>query len=360
NTIKDDLASRIPRLKPEVVVNWFKESKKKKLILVDYDGTLTSAHRLPEYAAPSEPVLERLRRLAQQPDTFVYVLSGRSRAHLDLWFDNIPVGVSAEHGCFYRHPPAAAAYIESLAAASASAEAGGTGLVSSDSNASLPGLSGAAVSPTASALSLAAAGGGTARAPRRIGDGWLTLVDQIDPAWRDELRPLFQHYTERTPGSSIEEKEINLTWDYREADPEFGSWQAAELHVNLEKILSHLPVSVILGQKTLEVRPSMVDKANAVRAVLADLGGARASFDFFMCVGDGKTDEVVFQFLNELDAVAAPPLPQADASNTLLPPTEAAPAIVTCTVGKKRSEARYYLDSVRDVESLLDRLGNLK
>lgn len=30
----------------------------------------------------------------------------------------------------------------------------------------------------------------------------------------------------------------------RNADPEFGSWQAAELQVNLEKILSHMAVSV--------------------------------------------------------------------------------------------------------------------
>jgi trehalose 6-phosphate synthase/phosphatase len=36
-----------------------------------------------------------------------------------------------------------------------------------------------------------------------------------------------------------------MTWYYRNADPEFGTWQATELQVNLEKVLSHLPVSVI-------------------------------------------------------------------------------------------------------------------
>ena len=70
------------------------------------------------------------------------------------------------------------------------------------------------------------------------------MVDQVDTSWRETIRPLFQHYTERTPGSFIEEKEINLTWHYRNTDPEFGGWQATELQVNLEKILSHVAVSV--------------------------------------------------------------------------------------------------------------------
>ena len=50
-------------------------------------------------------------------------------------------------------------------------------------------------------------------------------------------------FRERTPGSFIEEKEINLTWHYKNAE-EFGGWQATELQVNLEKLLSHLAVSV--------------------------------------------------------------------------------------------------------------------
>ncbi|KAI8854493.1 trehalose-phosphatase-domain-containing protein [Chytridium lagenaria] len=82
------------------------------------------------------------------------------------------------------------------------------------------------------------------RNPRRSSDGWLALSNHINPSWRDIIRPLFEHYTDRTPGSFIEEKEVNITWNYRGADPEFGSWQAAELQVNLENILSHMAVSV--------------------------------------------------------------------------------------------------------------------
>ena len=164
---------------------------------------------------------------------------------------------------------------------------------------------------------------------------WTVLVDQVDSSWRETIRPLFHHYLERTPGSFIEEKEINLTWDYSNADHEFGSWQAAELQINLEKILSHMAVSIIMGNKTLELRPSTVDKATSVRAILKDLE-AEHDCDFLLCIGDGKTDEVVFQHIEEF------------------------PNAVTCTVGKKQTEAHFYVESVKEVQSVLMDLSSME
>jgi trehalose 6-phosphate synthase/phosphatase len=55
--------------------------------------------------------------------------------------------------------------------------------------------------------------------------------------------------------------------------------------------------------------------------------------DYLLCIGDGKTDEVVFQYLEET-----------------------IPGCYTCTVGKKQTEARYYIDSVKDVQLLIQEL----
>ncbi|KAI8821483.1 glycosyltransferase family 20-domain-containing protein [Fimicolochytrium jonesii] len=204
----------LPKLPYDMVVTKFKKSNKKKIIFLDYDGTLTTTHKLPEFAKPSSAVLDSLKRLCSMPDVYVYILSGRSRMHLDLWFAETGVGLSAEHGCFYRHPQKLGENF---------ADPDGENGTDGDTNDSVDGAE---------------------IFRRRTNNGWLALVDQIDSSWRDTIRPLFQHYTERTPGSFIEEKEINLTWHYRNADPEFGGWQSAELQVNLEKILSHMPVSV--------------------------------------------------------------------------------------------------------------------
>ncbi|KAI9357608.1 glycosyltransferase family 20-domain-containing protein [Zopfochytrium polystomum] len=332
--------SKVSRLNFTDVISKFKASKKKKLIFVDYDGTLTAAHRVPEYANPSKSIIDFLKQLTEKPDVFVYILSGRSRTHLEQWFGNVSVGLSAEHGCFYRHPAKAADLV-------AKDTVGDSGELSpplspvglqlrSGSIPDVPLLQDASEhAGVAVTMDPAPSSSNPRRAARQANDGWLALVDQVDSSWRDTIRPLFEHYTERTPGSFIEEKEINLTWHYRSADLEFGSWQAAELHVNLEKILSHLPVSVILGNKTLEVRPSMIDKGSAARAIATDLV-ANTEFDFYLCIGDGKTDEVVFQYVNDLSDDA-----------------------ITCTVGKKRSEAKHYVEDVKDVEGLLVALGNV-
>ena len=195
----------LPKLNTNLVIDKFRSSQRKKVIFLDYDGTLTTSHKLPEFARPSSVILDTLTKFAAKPDTYLYILSGRSRMHLDKWFSHTGIGLSAEHGCFYRHP-------KNFDPAPKTEEDGVQDL-----------------------------GGGLVK---RLAGDWFALVDQVDGSWRDTIRPLLQHYQERTPGSFIEEKEINLTWHYRYADPEFGSWQAAELQVNLEKILSHMAVSV--------------------------------------------------------------------------------------------------------------------
>jgi hypothetical protein len=48
--------------------------------------------------------------------------------------------------------------------------------------------------------------------------------------------------------------QINVTWHYKNTDPEFGSWQAAELQTNLEKVLVRLPVQVCIHFCTFEAR----------------------------------------------------------------------------------------------------------
>ena len=57
-----------------------------------------------DFVRPSANVVSILRALSQLPNTYVYILSGRSRKHLDQWFSSCGVGLSAEHGCFYKHP----------------------------------------------------------------------------------------------------------------------------------------------------------------------------------------------------------------------------------------------------------------
>lgn len=64
-------------------------------------------------------------------------------------------------------------------------------------------------------------------------------------------------YTECTDGSYIEAKESALVWHFRDADPDFGSWQAKELLDHLESVLANEPVAVKSGQHIVEVKPQV-------------------------------------------------------------------------------------------------------
>lgn len=160
------------------------------LFLNSTKGTLTSIRKTPDAAVPSAKMLEALRNLTRDPDTFVYVISGRDQKALDNWLSSVNrLGMrfefewhrwltvdnsSAEHGCFVKY---------------------------SETN------------------------------------EWINLSEDVDFSWMNDILPIFevsidfsascvivhlQYYTERTPGSFVERKRSSLTWHYRLADPDYG------------------------------------------------------------------------------------------------------------------------------------------
>lgn len=75
---------------------------KSRLILLDYDGTLTPLASLPHLAVPSDELLLFLNALASDPKNEIVIISGRPMHSLDKWFGNIPLNLVAEHGAFYK------------------------------------------------------------------------------------------------------------------------------------------------------------------------------------------------------------------------------------------------------------------
>jgi trehalose 6-phosphate synthase/phosphatase len=78
----------------------------RRILLLDYDGTLVPFSRYPEMAVPSEHVLGQLKRLAADSRNTVVIISGRERQFLEKWFSHLRVVLVAEHGGFVRMPPA--------------------------------------------------------------------------------------------------------------------------------------------------------------------------------------------------------------------------------------------------------------
>lgn len=120
--ISQENASQTPYLDTARLRDAFANAKKR-LILLDYDvrglfifrmfilsdfsaqGTLTPIVRVPSAAVPSEETLEALFKLAEDPRNLVYIISGRDEAFLVQHLGHITnLGMSAEHGCFVKEP----------------------------------------------------------------------------------------------------------------------------------------------------------------------------------------------------------------------------------------------------------------
>jgi trehalose 6-phosphate synthase/phosphatase len=70
----------------------------KRLLLLDYDGTLVPFASTPEKAEPGPDLLQLLEGLSASVDNDVFLISGRSSEWLEKYFGNLPLNLVAEHG----------------------------------------------------------------------------------------------------------------------------------------------------------------------------------------------------------------------------------------------------------------------
>lgn len=77
-------------------------SSKRRLLLLDYDGTLVPFSANPDDAKPGTALLEILNKLGGQADNDVFLISGRSSSWLEKHFGNLPLNLIAEHGASHK------------------------------------------------------------------------------------------------------------------------------------------------------------------------------------------------------------------------------------------------------------------
>ena len=237
----------------------------RRLLLLDYDGALVPFTSRPERAVPPPELKILLSSLAADPRNLAVLISGRKRSDLDGWFGDVPgLGLAAEHGAAVRQPGA----VE-----------------------------------------------------------WKPLRPFSSRDWMERIRPVLEHFVNRTPGSFIEEKEYALVWHYRMSAPEFGEWLARELVAMLEGMLAETELRAIRGRKIVEVKPLWIHKG----AVAERFASAYGHEGFQLAIGDDRTDEDTFEAL-----------PQ---------------SAWTVHVGMERSRARFFVSDPSQVIDLLNRFA---
>ncbi len=112
--------------------------------------------------------------------------------------------------------------------------------------------------------------------------------------WKEEVQKILEIYTDRLPGSFIEEKEYSLVWHYRRSDPEMSSILVKELTDYLLSFTSNMNLLVMQGNKVIEIKNAGIDKGSAVLKLISNI-----NYDFILAIGDDWTDEYLFKVLPE-------------------------------------------------------------
>jgi trehalose 6-phosphate synthase/phosphatase len=174
----------------------------RRLLLLDYDGTLVHLVASPGDARPDPALMDLLATLAADPANTIVIISGRDSPIMQAWLGEVPVDLVAEHGAEFR-------------------------------------LAG--------------------------GEGWQRGYDEPSEEWKARLRPVMELFVDRTPGAMLEEKTASLVWHYRRANPELASLRAKELTDTLEAFIANTSLHILQGHKVVEVKPSTVSKGTAAQ-----------------------------------------------------------------------------------------------
>jgi trehalose 6-phosphate synthase/phosphatase len=190
-------AQPVVNMTRQLLVDAYKLARRR-LIMLDYDGTLTPLVPLPHRAVPSDDILLTLRTLQARPGNVVVVCSGRRRDNMQDWFQDSGCFLVAEYGAWLWDAEE---------------------------------------------------------------QGWRLTLPELNNDWKATIRPLLEQLVGQTPGSILEEKEFSLVWHYRLADPEFALWQARELCTQLQGMLAGTGLQVQNSHKDVEVKWAEVNKA---------------------------------------------------------------------------------------------------
>ena len=177
---------------------------RKRILFLDYDGTLVGFKAIPEQAIPDQELKDLLRSLTADPKNNVVLISGRDRKILDSWFSDIKgLCLVASHGLWLKHS----------------------------------------------------------------GQKWV-MTASLDNEWKESVRPIFDLYADRMPGAIVEEKEFALSLHYRRCNPDMVVAKLNELKETLVSMTKSSSLVLQEGSKVLELKDSRVNKGIATSMIL--------------------------------------------------------------------------------------------
>lgn len=185
----------------DIIINDYKIAQKR-VIFLDYDGTLVPFSNNPDAAIPNDESLEILNYLSGIPKNEVIIISGRSKDFLSNIFINSNINLIAEHGAFTKY---------------------------------------------------------------KQGDWTINENIDTDFSWKNRIYPIFEKYTQRCYGSFVEMKEAAIVWHFRNSDSESAFQHSQELKEELNELIHHYKdLQLMEGAKIIEIKKVGYDKGTSI------------------------------------------------------------------------------------------------
>lgn len=176
----------------------------KRLLLLDYDGTLVVFKEDPSVANPEKALLSLLESLSKPIDNQVYIISGRDSQTLDNWLGHLNINLVAEHGGKIRY----------------------------------------------------------------AGGDWSVIPEAGGITASSGVESVMENFTHACPGSFIEKKEFSIAWHYRKSEKFLAAIKAKELYSELVEMSYTFPLNVLYGNKVIEVKSKLINKGIAVEKIV--------------------------------------------------------------------------------------------
>jgi trehalose 6-phosphate synthase/phosphatase len=100
-TQKDFSVRKLSANPRKKLITDFSKSRKR-LLLLDYDGTLVGFKKKPSQASPDKEIMDLLKKLSNNHRNNVVVVSGRDKATLEKWLSSLNIDLVAEHGAWIK------------------------------------------------------------------------------------------------------------------------------------------------------------------------------------------------------------------------------------------------------------------
>ena len=179
----------------------------KRLLIIDYDGTLVPLYKTPADSIPDPKLLELLTKLTSDPKNEVVISSGRDKHTLSKWIKVPDITLIAEHGIWHKGKK----------------------------------------------------------------DSEFIAAEGLEKNWIEDIKKITFKYNELIPASITEVKDHSISFHYRLSPEKSVTQNLPILIEEIKKAISNKSLEILEGRMIVEVKNKLVNKGTSAKILVEKL-----------------------------------------------------------------------------------------